>query len=337
MNPVDRRAVLRSTGAAAAAFALRRSLFAFPGSLAAAGQPSASAPQAKTRYGSISGTLEDGINVFRSIPYGADTAPVRFQAPLPPTPWTGVKVVRRVHHPCAATHDAARAARREFRAQPRIRWHAASGNRSARGAGGRRRERGLPASQRLYPRTARPSQAPGAGLFSRRRLQQRLGQQPALRRQAALSSRRRGGGHGQSPAQRIRISLSRRARSQTVSRFRQRRHARPGAGPQVGARKHCRVRRRRFQGFDLWTIGRRGQVRHADGHARRARSLSSRDDHERAAGERRFDRDRVQADRSDAGQARHHASQSRGPEDHAVAEDSGCGHRHQLRLAAGRR
>jgi para-nitrobenzyl esterase len=92
MNPVDRRAVLRSAGAAAAALALRRSLFAFPGGLAAAGQPSASAPQAKTRYGSISGTLEDGINVFRSIPYGADTAPVRFQAPQPPTPWTGVKV-----------------------------------------------------------------------------------------------------------------------------------------------------------------------------------------------------------------------------------------------------
>jgi para-nitrobenzyl esterase len=92
MTTVNRRAVLRSTGAAAAAFALKRSLFAFPGSLAAAAQAPASAPQAKTRYGSISGTLEDGINVFRSIPYGADTAPVRFQAPLPPAPWTGVKV-----------------------------------------------------------------------------------------------------------------------------------------------------------------------------------------------------------------------------------------------------
>ena len=92
MIPVNRRAVLRSAGAAAAAVALRRSLFAFSGSLAAAAQAPASAPQAKTRYGSISGALEDGINVFRSIPYGADTAPVRFQAPLPPTPWSGVKV-----------------------------------------------------------------------------------------------------------------------------------------------------------------------------------------------------------------------------------------------------
>src|SRR5580698_7799392 len=92
MTPLNRRAVLRSTGAAAAVLALRRGLFAFPGGLAAAGQTPASAPQAKTRYGEISGTLEDGINVFRSIPYGADTAPVRFQAPLPPTPWSGVKV-----------------------------------------------------------------------------------------------------------------------------------------------------------------------------------------------------------------------------------------------------
>ncbi len=92
MSGMNRRAVLRSTGAAAAAVAFRRSVFAFPGSLAAAVQAPASAPQAKTRDGEISGTREDSINVFRSIPYGADTAPVRFQAPLPPTPWSGVKV-----------------------------------------------------------------------------------------------------------------------------------------------------------------------------------------------------------------------------------------------------
>jgi para-nitrobenzyl esterase len=85
MNPVNRRTVLRSAGAAAATLA-------FPGINAATGQASGSAPEAKTRYGQISGTLEDGINVFGSIPYGADTAPVRFKAPLPPTPWTGVKV-----------------------------------------------------------------------------------------------------------------------------------------------------------------------------------------------------------------------------------------------------
>src|SRR5580698_5830786 len=91
MKPVNRRDVLRSTGAAAAVLALRRSIFGFPTGVAAAAQAPASTPQAKTHYGEISGTLEDGINAFRSIPYGADTAPVRFQAPLPPTPWSGVK------------------------------------------------------------------------------------------------------------------------------------------------------------------------------------------------------------------------------------------------------
>ena len=127
MNPVDRRAVLRSTGAAAAAFALRRSLFAFPGGLAAAAPASRIGPSGHNRLWHRSAAqLEDGINVFRSIPYGADTAPVRFQAPLPPTPWTGVKILRRIHHPRAATHDAARAAGREYRAQPRTGRHDAA-------------------------------------------------------------------------------------------------------------------------------------------------------------------------------------------------------------------
>ena len=89
MKSVSRRALLRSTGAAAAALAFRRTLFSFPAALSA--DTPASTPQGKTRYGQISGVLEDGINVFRSIPYGADTASVRFQAPLAPAPWTGVK------------------------------------------------------------------------------------------------------------------------------------------------------------------------------------------------------------------------------------------------------
>jgi len=75
MNPVNRRAVLRSTGAAAAVLALRRSLFAFPGSLGVQTGGYAVARlgvAAKTVYGQVSGYVEDGINVFRSIP----TAPI---------------------------------------------------------------------------------------------------------------------------------------------------------------------------------------------------------------------------------------------------------------------
>jgi para-nitrobenzyl esterase len=88
MTTLSRRILLRSTSLAAASFVLKPRLFSLPDQPAV---PS-STPVAKTAYGSISGALEDGILVFRSISYGADTAPARFQAPLPPTPWTGVKI-----------------------------------------------------------------------------------------------------------------------------------------------------------------------------------------------------------------------------------------------------
>jgi para-nitrobenzyl esterase len=91
MNPINRRTVLRSAGVAVAAAAAGRRLFALAGQLTPQTVAANSTPIAKTRYGLISGTLEDGIKVFRSVPYGADTSPVRFQAPLPPNPWTGVK------------------------------------------------------------------------------------------------------------------------------------------------------------------------------------------------------------------------------------------------------
>ena len=47
-------------------------------------------PVANTTSGKIGGILEEAVNVFKGIPYGADTAKTRFQAPAPPTPWTGV-------------------------------------------------------------------------------------------------------------------------------------------------------------------------------------------------------------------------------------------------------
>jgi len=71
--------------------AASRRRFALAGQLTPQEFAANATPVAKTRYGLIGGTLEDGIKVFRGVPYGADTAPVRFQAPLPPTPWNGVK------------------------------------------------------------------------------------------------------------------------------------------------------------------------------------------------------------------------------------------------------
>ena len=84
MKTINRRTVLRFSGIAAATSALPRGFRVFA-------DGSSTAPIAKTQYGSVSGVLEDGINVFRSVPYGADTAPVRFQAPLPPASWTGIR------------------------------------------------------------------------------------------------------------------------------------------------------------------------------------------------------------------------------------------------------
>jgi para-nitrobenzyl esterase len=93
INPptINRRTVLRSAAAAVATAATGRRLFALADQLTPQEVAANLVPTAKTRYGSIDGTFEDGIIVFRGVPYGADTAPVRFQAPLPPTPWTGSK------------------------------------------------------------------------------------------------------------------------------------------------------------------------------------------------------------------------------------------------------
>jgi para-nitrobenzyl esterase len=46
---------------------------------------------AATTAGKVSGVVEDGINVFRSVPYGGDTAKTRFRAPVAPVKWAGVK------------------------------------------------------------------------------------------------------------------------------------------------------------------------------------------------------------------------------------------------------
>lgn len=82
MSPLTRRTLLRTSGFATASLIFRPAASSLP----------TGPPIASTASGSISGIVEDGMIVFRSIPYGADTAPVRFQAPLPPRPWTGVKI-----------------------------------------------------------------------------------------------------------------------------------------------------------------------------------------------------------------------------------------------------
>lgn len=49
------------------------------------------APLARVRSGRVRGQREQRVNVFRGIPYGADTAPRRFQPALPEVAWRGVR------------------------------------------------------------------------------------------------------------------------------------------------------------------------------------------------------------------------------------------------------
>ncbi|HAV71156.1 MAG TPA: carboxylesterase, partial [Stenotrophomonas sp.] len=49
------------------------------------------APLARVRSGRVRGQLEQGIHVFRGIPYGADTAPRRFQPAVQELAWRGVR------------------------------------------------------------------------------------------------------------------------------------------------------------------------------------------------------------------------------------------------------
>jgi para-nitrobenzyl esterase len=81
MNRFDRRTLLQVSGMAAASLALRAKAFAWADA----------APVATTKAGKISGVVEDGVNVFKGVPYGGDTAKTRFRAPVVPAKWTGVK------------------------------------------------------------------------------------------------------------------------------------------------------------------------------------------------------------------------------------------------------
>src|ERR1700733_15698385 len=81
MREFDRRTVLRYSGIAAASMMLGGERLAF----------GEDPPVATTSAGKVSGRVENGINVFRGIPYGEDTKKTRFKAPLPVAAWSGAK------------------------------------------------------------------------------------------------------------------------------------------------------------------------------------------------------------------------------------------------------
>jgi len=82
MREFDRRTLLRYSGMAAASLMLRGEGF---------GLAQDASATATTNAGKVSGRVENGIHVFRGIPYGEDTKKTRFKAPLPVAAWSGVK------------------------------------------------------------------------------------------------------------------------------------------------------------------------------------------------------------------------------------------------------
>ncbi|HEV2485269.1 MAG TPA: carboxylesterase family protein [Terracidiphilus sp.] len=83
MKQFNRRNFLRCSAIATASLTLKSSRVAWT-------QPAMPGPLATTTAGKISGALIDGVNVFKGIPYGADTAKTRFKAPIPPAPWSNL-------------------------------------------------------------------------------------------------------------------------------------------------------------------------------------------------------------------------------------------------------
>ena len=55
----------------------------------------------RTADGEVQGEEQDGVRVWRSIPFAAaPVGPLRFSPPTPPKPWSGVKDVRPFATPC---------------------------------------------------------------------------------------------------------------------------------------------------------------------------------------------------------------------------------------------
>ncbi len=187
-------------------------------------------PEVSTTSGRVRGRVEHGNAVFRGIPFARPPLfGLRFQAPVPPAPWDGVR-------------DAA-----EF--GPQCPQATSPGHPGCPGAAGH--DGGVADRQRVDPGPA-GAHAPGHGLDPRRRVPVRLGRSrlrrhPVRERRDGLRLLQLPPGHGGLRAHR---------RS-----ARQPRPARRGRGAALGQGQHRAVRRRPGQRHRLRRVGRGGRDR----------------------------------------------------------------------------
>src|SRR6476659_1914808 len=87
VRKLDRRSFLRQSVSVAGGLAASN-LIRKPGFALAVATES---PIAATRSGKVRGYVDNGINVFKGIRYGADTANRRFMPPAAPEPWSEVR------------------------------------------------------------------------------------------------------------------------------------------------------------------------------------------------------------------------------------------------------
>ena len=182
----------------------------------------------EVQQGKLRGNIEDGVFVFKGVPYGADTGGEgRFKGPRPAEPWTGVRDAL-TYGPDSPQLRATHSALKELfpsviqeTSEDCLRLNVWT---PALGDGGKR---------------------PGDGLDPRRRLPLRLRRHARrARRRPPLKARRRRGRHRQPPPQHPRLPLPRRPPRPRVRRLRQRGHARPHRVATLGARQHRGLRRR---------------------------------------------------------------------------------------------